>query len=136
MQPRAVYRSRGRNYLVALRDGCCDKDDGLVLAHLSHVPGIYLDGGERSGSRDVARRSRGRSCLVALRDGRCDNDDATFDSRPLLYIGRCETVTGEAEIAACRLSFERAPLISSRYAMINCDDDDDGHPKAYRYRVL
>ena len=32
-------RSRGRSYLVALRDGCCDKDDGLVVAHRSHVLG-------------------------------------------------------------------------------------------------
>ena len=49
-------------------------------------------------------------CLVALRDGRCDNDDATFDSFPLLYIGGCVSVMGEANAAACRLSFKRAKL--------------------------
>ena len=67
--------------------------------------------GERSSSRGVARCSRGRSCLVALRDGRCDSDDAAFDSFPLLYIEECVTVIGEAEVAACRLSFERAQLL-------------------------
>ena len=39
MQPRAVFRSRGRSYLVALRDGRCDNDDGFVVAHRSHVLG-------------------------------------------------------------------------------------------------
>ena len=66
---------------------------------------------DRSGRRGVARSLRGRSCLVALRDGRCDNDDAAFDSFPLLYIGGCVTVIGEAEVAACRSSFERAQLL-------------------------
>ena len=66
-------------------------------------------------SRDVAHHLRGCSCLVALRDGRCDKDDATFDSLPLLYIGGCVTVTGEAQVAACSLSFERAQLL--RHAM-------------------
>ena len=66
---------------------------------------------ERSGSRGVARSLRGHSCLVALRDGQCDNGDATFDSFPLLYIGGCVTVIGEAEVAACRSSFERAQLL-------------------------
>ena len=37
MQPRAICRSRDRNHLVAPRDGCCDNDDGLVVAHRSHV---------------------------------------------------------------------------------------------------
>ena len=50
-------------------------------------------------SRDVAHHSRGCSCLVALRDGRCDKDDTTL------------TVIGEAQVAACRLSFEGAQLL-------------------------
>ena len=37
MRPRAVYRARERSCLVALRDGCCDNDDGLVATHRSHV---------------------------------------------------------------------------------------------------
>ena len=49
--------------------------------------------------------------FVALRDGRCDNDDATFDSFPFLHIGGCVTVIGKAEVATCRLSFERAQLL-------------------------
>ena len=39
MSLRAIYRSRGRSYLVVLRDGCCDNDDGLVATHRSHVLG-------------------------------------------------------------------------------------------------
>ena len=39
MQPRAVCRSRELSYLVELRDGCCDNDYGLVVAHQSHVLG-------------------------------------------------------------------------------------------------
>ena len=39
MKPRAVCRSRGRSYLVALRDGCCGNDDELVVAHRTHVLG-------------------------------------------------------------------------------------------------
>ena len=152
--------------MVALRDGCCDNDDGRVAAHRSHVlRNICLYGSvsssrgvarcsrrrscwvalrdgrrdnddvtfesiafsytsgfnaeyimeERSGSRSVARCSRGRSYMVALRKRRRDNDDATLDSFPLLYIERCVTVIGEAEVAACRLSFERVQLL--RYAM-------------------
>ena len=46
MQPRAVCRSRGRSYLVALRDGGCGNDDGLVVAHRTHVLGdIWQWGG-------------------------------------------------------------------------------------------
>ena len=37
MWSRANYRSRERSSLVALRDGCCDNDDGLVVIHRSHV---------------------------------------------------------------------------------------------------
>ena len=73
--------------------------------------------GERSGSRDAARYSRGRSCLVAFRDGRRGNDDATFDRFPLLYIGKCVTVIGEAEVAVFRCrSRERS------YFVALCDD--------------
>ena len=36
MQSRVVFRSR---CLVAFRDGDCDNDDGLVVAHRSHVLG-------------------------------------------------------------------------------------------------
>ena len=167
MQPRAVCRSRECSCLIALRDGCCDNDDGLVAAHRSHVlrniclygsvsgsRGVarcsrrrsclfalrdsrcdnddvtfesiafsytsgfnaeYIMGEERSSSRSVARCSRGRSCLAALRDGRRENNDAKLDSFPLLYIEGCVTVIGEAEVAACRLSFERVQLL--RYAM-------------------
>ena len=111
MQTRAVCRSRGRSYLVALRDRCCDNDDGLVVAHRSHVLNNMCQWRERSGSRDAARCSRGRSCLVAFRDGRCDNYDATFDSFLLLYIGGCIRVMGEVNAAAGRLSFERAQLL-------------------------
>ena len=55
--------------------------------------------------------ARERSCLVVLRDGCCDNDDSTFESIPVLYIGGCATVIREAEVAACRSSFERAQLL-------------------------
>ena len=89
-------------------------------------------GGERSGNRDVARRSRGRSCLVALRDGRRDNNHATFDSFPLLYIGGCVTVIGEAGVAACR--YCSSAVNSSCNAMIY-RDNDDGHLLSYRFRV-
>ena len=42
MQQRAVCRTRGRSCSVALRDGWCGNDDGLVVAHRSHVLGnIY-----------------------------------------------------------------------------------------------
>ena len=67
--------------------------------------------GERSGCRGVARCLRVRSGLVAIRDGRCDNDYATFDSFPLLYIGKCISVTREDNAAAGRLTFERAQLL-------------------------
>ena len=70
MQPRAACRSREHSYLVALRDGCCDNGDRLVVAHRSHALRNISLYGSVSGSRDVARCSRGGSCLVALRDGR------------------------------------------------------------------
>ena len=42
---RAIHRSRERSYLVALHDGCCDNDDGLVATHRSHVLGnIHIVG--------------------------------------------------------------------------------------------
>ena len=59
----------------------------------------------------AARCSRARSCLVAIRDGRCDNNDAAFDSFPLLYIEKCISVMGQNNVAADRLSFERAQLL-------------------------
>ena len=110
--------------MVAFRDGRCDNDD----ATFDSLPLLYIGGcvsvkvrdmvlrnigwwGEHSGSRDVAHCSRGRSCLVAFRDGRRDNDGATFNILPLLYIGGNVTVIGEAGVAACRLSFERAQLL-------------------------
>ena len=111
MQPRAACRSREHSYLVALRDGCCDNGDRLVVANRSHALRNICQRGERSGSREAARCSRGRSCLVVFRDGRCDNDDATFDSSPLSYIGGCTSVMGEVNAAAGRLSFERAQVL-------------------------
>ena len=117
---RGVARcSRIRSYLVALRDGSCDNDDvafeSIAISYTSGFNAEYIMG-ERSGSRSVARCSRGRSYMVALRDGRRDNDDATLDNFPLLYIERCVTVIGEAEVTACRLSFERVQLL--RYAAV------------------
>ena len=92
MQPRAACRSRENSYLVALRDGCCDNGDRLVVANRSHALRNICQRGERS-------------------DGRCDNDDATFDSSPLSYIGGCTSVMGEVNAAAGRLSFERAQVL-------------------------
>ena len=113
MWPRAIYHARERSCLVALRDGRCDNDDETFESITFSYTGVFAKyiSWERSGSRGVARSLRGRSYLVALRDGRCDSDDATFDSFPLLYIRGCVTVIGEAEVAACRSSFERAQLL-------------------------
>ena len=97
-----------------LYDRRCDNDDAtfeksVMVSYIDNYAEYIMC--ERSGSRGVARYSREHSCLVALRDGRCDNDDATFDSFPLLYTGGCVRVEGEAEVAACRLSSERAQLL-------------------------
>ena len=79
--------------------------------------------GERSGSRGAARCSRARSCLVAIRNGRCDNDDATFDSFPLLSIGKWLSVMGEdnAPAGPCR-SREHSYLVAF-HDVCCCNDD-------------
>ena len=78
----AARCSRGRSYLVALRDGYCDNGDAtsesITFSYIGILCGIYDIGAFCS--RGIARCSRARSCLVAIRDGRCDNGDATFDS--------------------------------------------------------
>ena len=62
MQPRAVCRSRGRSYLVALRDGCCNNDKGRYrgstpIACSREYVGLYPRPRSRPGSHPALLRS-------------------------------------------------------------------------------
>ena len=99
---RGVARcSRGRSYLVALRDRCCANDDAtsesITFSYIEILRGILI------WERAQFAWSRFATGAVTMTTRRSTTSALT-------YWG-CVTVIGEAEVAAYRLSFERAQLI-------------------------
>ena len=112
---RGVARcSRGCSFLVALRDGRCDNDDAtfqsVTLPYIGILCGIYNVGAFwQSWCRSLFEKAQfAWSRFVTGAVKMTTRHSISFCS---YYVGGWVIVTGEAEVAACRLSFDRAQLL-------------------------